>query len=89
MSARSLERVKADALRVLEPLRSKYSAWMLANAVDHILLHDPGHGRCVVPLTDLSGELRACVCVCATLLQGEMNRVQGADNPVRFVRLRP
>ena len=86
MSARSLAGVKADALRVLLPLRSKYSAEMLASAVDHLLMHDKGHGRSVVPLTDLSKELRTCVCMCATFLQAEMNRVKGTDNPVEFAR---
>jgi len=86
VSARSLERVKADALRVLLPLRSTYSAEMLARAVDHILLHDPGQGRCAVSLKGLSDEMRACVCICAAFLQADMNRKAGTDNPVVLMR---
>jgi len=86
VSARSLERVRVAALRVLAPLRSEYSAEMLGSAVDHLLLHDPGHGRCAVPLAGLSRELRSCVCLCAAHLQAEINRVQGTENPVTLAK---
>jgi hypothetical protein len=89
LSGRSLERVKAEALRVLEPLRSKYSAEMLAAAVDHILLHDPGRGKCVVPLSGLPDDLRRCLCLCSVYLQAEANRRSGTDNPVTFARVSP
>jgi hypothetical protein len=88
VSGRSLEKVKANALRILEPLRSKYSTEMLASAVDHLLLHDSGQ-RFAVPLTGLSDELRGCVSICAVYLQAEMNRVKGTDNPVALVRVKP
>ena len=87
MSGRSLEKVKADALRALGPLRSEYSAEMLAAAVDHLLLHDPGSGRCAVPLSGLSDDLRTCVCMCSVYLQSEINRRNGTENPVAFARM--
>ena len=86
MSAQSLERLKADALRIVEPMRSRYSAEMLANAVDHIMLHDPGRGKCAVPLTGLSAEFRTCVCICGVYLQADINRRNGTDNPVGLAR---
>lgn len=83
--SRSLEQVKADALRIVEPLRERYSAEMLASAVDHMLLHDNGerHG---VPLQGLSDELKTCVCMCSVFIQAECNRRNGTDNPATFVR---
>ncbi len=88
MSGQSLEKTKAWALGILEPLRVNYSADLLGRAVDHLLLHDRGEGRSVVPMEGLSDEMRGCVGVCALVLQAEINRKRGTDNPVSFVKLR-
>ena len=87
MSAKSLEKVRADVLRVLSPLRSQYGSEMLSSAVDHMLLHDKGVGQSMIPLSGLSDDLRVCVSACSVVLQAYMNDKTGGTNRVVFVKL--
>jgi hypothetical protein len=66
--------------------RERFGAALTAEAIDHMLVHDPGAGRVRVPLTGLSAEMRGCLAMLAVELQAEMNSRRGSDNPVVFAR---